>query len=136
MHSKTKGDIGLLATSLFFAQHGYSVFKEIGDLSRVDLIVEKDKKFIKIQCKAMHRNNGVLSVSFISSGPGYKFKYEQDDFDFMSVLDLEDDQLYLVSSSYNDGRTGLALRKDFPYRVQSNMNFADDFLAAKILAAM
>jgi len=64
MHSKTKGDIGLLSASLFFAKNGFAIFKEVGDLSPIDLIVEKDGKLYKVQCKAFRLTTGRSAYPF------------------------------------------------------------------------
>lgn len=53
MHNKRKGNIGELAVALELANHEYSVFTEQGDISKIDLVAEKDGVLIRIQCKAI-----------------------------------------------------------------------------------
>lgn len=135
MHTKTKGDIGLLSASLFFAKHGFAVFKEIGDLSSTDLVVEKNNRLYRIQCKAFTPSNGAIQISFWKSGPGYKHKYSKEDFDFISVLNLENDKLYLIDSSYiTDTSVGIAIRTEPSKNNQvKGIRFAEEFLAEKII---
>ena len=135
MHTKTKGDIGLLAASLFFAKHDFAIFKEIGDLSSIDLVLEKESKLYRVQCKAFSPKNGALSLSFWKSGPGYRLKYNPNDLDYFSVLDLNSDKLYLVRSSLlNKYDSGVNLRIDKPKNGQiKDVQFADNFLAEKVL---
>lgn len=88
MHSKRKGNIGQLATSYFLSQFGFSVFLEAGDISKIDLIAEKDGKLITFQCKAITPKKGILSLSLRKCGPNYTVKYSEDQFDFFAVYDL------------------------------------------------
>ena len=96
MHSKNKGNIGELICAVELSKSGYSVFKELGDLSKIDLIAEKDGKLLRFQCKAYTPKDGVLTVSLRKCGPKYRVTYDFSKLDYFSVFDLENHHLYFV----------------------------------------
>lgn len=96
MHSKLKGNIGEAAAILALAKVGCNVFKEIGDLSRVDLIAELDGKFYTIQVKAITPVDNTLLVPTKKSGPNYQFRYRPNDCDFFVVCNLKDLSVAIV----------------------------------------
>ena len=135
MHSKKKGNIGQFAIALSLSKLGYSVFTEEGDISKIDIIAEKNNQLIKIQCKAITPENGCLRLSLKKSGPNYKFKYTCDMFDFFGICDLEDHQTYLIPSNIlKKNNHCLTLRKTIPKNNQKEkIHMASDFLIEKIL---
>lgn len=137
MHSKKKGNIGQFAVGLSLAKLGFSVFTEEGDISKIDIIAEKNNKLIKIQCKAITPENGCIKVNLKKSGPNYKFRYTCDMFDYFGICDLEDHQVYLISSDIlKDHKNGINLRKIHSKNNQkSKVNMASDFLIDKVLAS-
>jgi hypothetical protein len=135
MHSKNKGNIGQFATGLAFAKLGYSVFTEEGDISKIDLIAEKDGKVIKVQSKAITPKNNALQLVLKKSGPNYQFKYKPGVFDYFSVVDLSDGKVYLIPDSVLFSHSSsLILRKSPSKNNQKNkINLADDYLIEKVL---
>lgn len=135
MHSKKKGNIGQFGVGLALSKLGYSVFTEEGDISKIDLIAEKNNLLLKIQCKAVTPINGVLKVPLKKSGPNYQFRYNSKMFDYFGIYDLEDNKVYLLSSKIlNDHNTCLNLRKIKSKNNQtSGIKYAEDFLIEKIL---
>lgn len=55
LHSKQLGAIGVLRVAAHLMEQGLSVFAEMGDLSRVDLIVLFENRPIKIQVEKSPR---------------------------------------------------------------------------------
>lgn len=98
MHSKIKGNIGEFAVAKHLAEKGYSVFREIGDLSKIDLIAEKDSKLIRIQVKAITEKNGKIDVYSKKSGPNYSFSYKEDMVDVFAIYVLNHNFVFFVSS--------------------------------------
>jgi hypothetical protein len=98
MHSKQKGNIGEAATSLYLLKKGYPVFKELGDLSKVDLITIVKDKCYKIQVKNIQKetNTGSVSFSVFKSGPNYSFRYKQTDVDIFAIYIQKIDQLVFL----------------------------------------
>ena len=129
MHSKRKGNIGQLGIGLALSKLGYSIFTEEGDISKIDIIAEKDKKIIRIQCKAITPKNDCLIVPMKKSGPGYKFEYELDMFDYFGIYDLEDGKTYLIPSSVlKNHKKAFNLRKTKSKNNQTkNINLASDY---------
>lgn len=115
MHSKIKGNIGELALAKFLAEKEYSVFAELGDISRIDLIAEKDGKLIRFQCKSALPKDGKVSLQLRKMGPGYCYKYKDTDFDYLSLYDLHNHELYLFPSNIlNVNVSNFTLRLDPP----------------------
>ena len=138
MHSKKKGNIGQFAVSLSLAKLGYSVFTEEGDISKIDIIAEKNNQLLKIQCKAITPENGCLQLSLKKSGPNYKFHYTPEMFDYFGICDLEDYKVYLVSSAIlQKNNNGLNLRK-IPTKnnQKTKVHMASDFLIEKVLSTV
>ena len=138
MHSKQKGNIGQIATAFCFAKHGWSIFTEEGDLSKIDLIAEKNGNLLRIQCKAVMPVHGSLTLTLIKRGPNYFFKYRKEMFDYFSVFDLLNENLSLIDSSVL-----LTHKKSFSLRIsktknkqQSGINQSEEFLASNVLARL
>lgn len=55
--SSLKGAIGELAISKDLVEKGFSVFKDITNYSRTDLVVDDGKDLIRVQVKTRHCNN-------------------------------------------------------------------------------
>lgn len=133
MHSKKKGNIGQLATAFYLAKLGFSVFTEEGDISKIDLIVEKNNKLVTFQCKALTSKNGILEVPLRKTGPNYVVRYNSKMFDFFSVYDLVNDKLYFIPSSILESHVNtfrLRLKKT---KINYNSRYAEDFVPEKIM---
>lgn len=96
MHPKRKGNIGELKIAADLCQKGYSVFTELGDISKTDLIVETEKKLIKIQVKALTSINGKVQLDIQKSGPNYRFRYNKKDVDIFAIYVLDRDLIFYV----------------------------------------
>ena len=85
-HSKQKGNLGFSSTLKELHKLGYNVFTEIGDNSKIDMIVEVKSKLIKIQVKYASDTNGKVTLKLTKSGPnGYRYTYTTKDIDLFSV---------------------------------------------------
>lgn len=136
MHSKRKGNIGQFAIGLALTKLGYSVFTEEGDISKIDIIAEKEGKLIRIQSKAITPTDNKLILNLKKSGPNYKFKYEHGVFDYFGIYDLEDGNVYLVPDSVLlENNNTFNLRKTQPKNNQiSGIHTASDYLIEKVLS--
>ena len=105
MHSKQKGNIGELTVALELSKRGYPVFKELGDLCRVDVITIINNKCIKIQCKNLQAPNKNESVPFTiwKAGPNYRFKYTKEDVDVFACLLPNQQIVYINWNDIGDG---------------------------------
>lgn len=85
LHSKQLGAIGVLRVAAHLMSQGLSVFAEMGDLSRVDLIVLFENRPVKIQVKTRNLKDGKVSVDSRKSGPGYRYRYKPEDVDVFAI---------------------------------------------------
>ena len=83
-----------------FIKNGWNLFKPILENGKVDLIAEKDNKYIKIQIKTVQteKNSKLIPVRKISHNMGeYKIKhYTKNDIDYFIGVDLETEDLYIL----------------------------------------
>lgn len=98
MHSKRKGIIGELEVAAYLAKQNLPVFKELGDLSPVDLITIVERVPWRIQVKALTAVKGVVHVSSKKSGPNYSFTYQEEDVDVFAIYVLDTEIIFFVSS--------------------------------------
>ncbi len=96
-HSKQKGNLGFSATLKEMHKLGCNVFSEIGDYSKIDMIVEYKSKLIKIQVKYATEKNGVATLALRKSGPnGYRYTYKTSDVDVFSVYLPDQDKVIFI----------------------------------------
>lgn len=138
LHSKKKGNIGQAAAALEFAKLGFSVFIEQGDISPIDLLVERDGRVIRLQCKAARPKNGQLSLPVRKCGPSYTDVYNQTQFDFFCLYDLDNHEVYLIPSYIlRSQKSSFALRLVKPKNNQvKGLNFADDFRLSNVASTL
>lgn len=135
MHPKRKGNIGQFAVATKLSEYGFSIFTEEGDISKIDLIAEKDNKIYTFQIKSITPKNGVLPLRLRKCGPNYLFKYNVNMFDFFGVYDLKNKNIYIIPSN-------ILLELDAEYSLRlippknnmtKHIRYAEEFLADKVL---
>lgn len=99
MHSKMKGNIAESAVIFALTKAGCNIFKELGDLSKVDLIAEFNGKIITIQVKGKTPKNGVLQLPLKKSGPNYSFHYQAGQFHYFALCNLLTGEVALIDSN-------------------------------------
>lgn|SRR5258706_1465526 len=112
-------------------KRGYKVALPMGEDWRYDLIVLKNKKLLRIQCKYVESTQGVIKVRCETHDGRSYYRYKQEDLDFIAVYDKITDKCYYVSCSYlgNNGRGSLSLRTSVAKNGQKKKILkADDFL--------
>ncbi len=86
MHSKLKGNIAQSSVVLALQQHGLNVFVELGDISRIDLVVELNGVLKRVQIKFDGSNDGFIRIKIQKFGPnGYRYTYSTNDIDWFAV---------------------------------------------------
>jgi hypothetical protein len=137
MHSKRKGNIGQFAVGLELTKLGYSVFTEEGDISKIDILAEKDGKILRIQAKAITPTDNCIHLHLKKTGPNYSFAYKPEMFDYFGIYDLEDGKVYLVGSDILvKNKNRLNLRKTKAKNNQTaNVRMACDFEINKVLGS-
>lgn len=135
MHSKRKGNIGQFAVGLELTKLGYSVFTEEGDISKIDVIAEKNGKLIRIQVKSITPVKNTLICKMVKAGPNYRFTYDKSMFDYFAIHDMSDGKVYLIDSTILDKNgNSLTLRKTSTQNNQKNkVNMAEDYEISKVL---
>ena len=87
-----KGYLGDLLVEKKFIENGFNLFKPVLENGKVDLIVEKNNVYLKLQIKTVQydRGKGLIPVRKISHNMGeYKIKkYTKEDIDFFIGADL------------------------------------------------
>ena len=93
-------------------KRGYKVAMPLGEDWRYDLIVLKRGKLLRVQCKYVESNNGVVKVRCETHDGRNYYKYKQEDLDYIAVYDKVTDKCYYVNCSYlgEKGRGALNLR--------------------------
>ncbi|MFZ2362111.1 MAG: group I intron-associated PD-(D/E)XK endonuclease [Anaerolineae bacterium] len=116
LHNKTKGALGEIAVAKELLAKGYQVFAELGDNSRVDLIVMgKDYRPIKIQVKGLQSKHGSVIVHVTKSGPNYRFRYADHHVDVFAIYVLDRDAIaYIPAETLLAQQKSLTLRIDAP----------------------
>jgi len=117
-HTKQKGNLGFSSTLKEIHKLGYNVFSEIGDNSRIDLLVEVKNKIIKLQIKYATEKTGTVELKVSKSGPnGYQYKYSELDIDFFSVYLPKLDKIIFVPA-----KLACQNKQSFKIRFQKSKN--------------
>lgn len=96
-----KGYLGSLLVEQKFIENGYNLFKPVLENGKVDLIAEKNNKYIKLQIKTVQVEGSgrkIIPVRKISHNMGeYKVKlYTEKDIDYFIGVDLDTKDLYIL----------------------------------------
>lgn len=100
-----RGYVGQLLVELAFLKNGFNLFKPILENGKVDLIVEKDGVYKKIQIKTVQeqRSGKLIPVRKISHNMGeYKIKrYTKEDIDYFVGVDVDTEDLYILPVEFS-----------------------------------
>ncbi len=129
--TKIKGDLGQAMVMADALKRGYKVALPLGEDWRYDLIVLKEQRLLRIQCKYAESHNGVIKVRCETHDGRSYYRYRQNDLDYIAVYDKVTDKCYYVHSSYlgNQGRGSLSMRTTPARNGQKEKTFnSEDFL--------
>ena len=100
-----KGCMGQLIVELAFLERGYNLYTPVLENGKVDLIVEKDGKYRKIQIKTVQKegNRKLIPVRKISHNMGeYKIKrYTKEDIDYFIGVDSDTKDIYILPIEFS-----------------------------------
>ncbi len=115
-----------------FVRKGYNVYFPFSESDEVDIVIEKDNIFKKVQVKATKPIKNVLKVKLRSTNNWQNKKYHFDSLDYIAVYDYENKQGYLLSMSEfsNNSQVNLRLKSTLNNQEQ-NVNFAKDYFYFK-----
>ena len=129
-----KGYIGSLIVEKAFLKNGFNLFKPVLENGKVDLIVEKDNKYFKLQIKTVQNNK--IPFRKISHNMGeYKIKYyTKEDIDYFVGVDIETENIYILPVSFSSQfKSSVAISKCSVYcnnfklePASGNINSGDD----------
>jgi hypothetical protein len=135
-HSKNKGNIGFSSAVLELQLQDFNVFSEIGDLSKVDIIAEKNGILKKIQVKYSAIKNGKIKANLIKSGPnGYSYTYKDTDVDWFAVYCPDNKTVYWISMQEMKHIVSLLSIRILPTKnnQKCNVNLASNYDISKFL---
>ena len=135
MKTTRKGKIGLSKTITEALVRGYSVYLPFDEDEKTDLVVDRNGKLEKVQCKATTSDGKRVlakarSTSSWSSKTKQQVKYTEKDIDWLVVYDFTSDRCYFIHSNYlGKGRNSISLRLVEPKSNQKKgIVWAKDFL--------
>jgi len=97
----TTNDIGERAQGIILAEvmkYGYTALIPFGEGRRYDMVIEKDRQFFRLQCKAGRYKNGVVRFNTCSVHwwAKTKRKYTREEIDYFAVYCEHTGKVYLV----------------------------------------
>ena len=106
-----KGDVGHAMVMADLLRKGYKVALPFGDDWPFDLIVYRDGKLERVQCKFAASNGEVVEVRCRSCNNWMTYSYTADMVDWIAVYDQTTDKCYYVPAQMlGGGRTLIHLR--------------------------
>ena len=132
MSSKYLGTAGEMIVAAQCSMRGLAVFKEIGDNSRIDLIVvDLDGYLHKVQVKCLNRDaHDRTNLEIRKSGPnGYRYHYSADDIEWFAVVDAPTGRVAWISiKEVLVNKHNFSLRHDPPSNGQvKNIRMFSDY---------
>lgn len=133
--TKTKGDLGVGMIIVDALKKHYKVAIPLSEDSDYDLIVDRNGKLEKVQCKYTESNGKVIcaycyTIIGRSSGGYRRKKYTQKMIDWLAIYDKTTDRCYYIPSSLlGNGRSLIHLRLVKPrINQKKRVHWAKDFL--------
>jgi hypothetical protein len=101
-----KGYLGSLIVEKKFVMNGFNVFKPVMENGKVDMIVEKNNIYLKIQIKTIQESKGNKNVPVrkISHNMGnYKIStYSNNEIDYFIGVDVDTEDVYLIPIVFSE----------------------------------
>jgi hypothetical protein len=100
-----KGYYGSLITEEIFIRNGFNVFKPSMENGKVDMIVEKNNIYLKLQIKTVQSNKEgkkFIPIRKVNhNGTGYKITlYTSDIIDYFIGIDIETKDIYIIPITF------------------------------------
>ena len=100
-----KGYLGSLIFEKKLITNGWNVFKPVLENGKVDMIIEKNNRYLKIQIKTVQETkyNKTIPVRKISHNMGeYKIKrYTKEDIDYFVGIDVDTEDVYILPVAFS-----------------------------------
>lgn len=107
-----KGNLAELIIAAELTKQGYRVALPYGNAWRADLIVEKDGKFLRVQCKYIESDGKIIRVPCRSACSWKVTSYTPKEIDWIIVYDRTTERIFYIPSSLlgRNGRRQINLR--------------------------
>lgn len=127
--TKRKGDLGVAMAMSEVMRRGYKVAIPVGEDWPYDIIVLREGKLERVQCKYTESDGEVIDVVCRSANNWVSYKYTPESVDWIAVYDQTTNTCYFVPSSLlGAGKALLSLRLTAPKNGQiKGVRFAKDF---------
>jgi PD-(D/E)XK endonuclease len=136
LNPNVKGTLGEIAVSKELIKLGYEIFVELGNNSKIDLIVLVENfKTIKLQIKSTESKNETVDVYSVKNclNPKYKSKYSVNQVDIFAIYIIDKDLIFYVTSKellQNGKSSKFRLSKSKNGQVK-NVRYVEDYLNFK-----
>lgn len=129
--SKLKGDLAEIEVMRISRERGYCVSMPFGEDAAYDLVVDRNGRLDRVQCKFAASDGERVVVRCRSTNGWGTRKYRPEDVDWIATYDVTSGRCYFVPSSLlGGGRATLTLRLTPARNGQSrNIRLATDFLS-------
>jgi hypothetical protein len=108
---------------------GDVVLMPFGDNQRYDLVIERDGRFVRVQCKTGRIKNGVVAFNCCSNAGGYRKRSYRGEIDLFAVFCPENGQIYLVPvDDVPNTIAHLRIDKTEPKGPKTTIRWADKYL--------
>lgn len=109
--TKRKGDFGEAMVLADALRRGYKVALPVGEDWRYDLIILRNGKLERVQCKFVQSDGEKIEVKCRSTNNWHTHKYTAKDLDWIAVYDATTQAVYYIPASLlGNGRAVLTLR--------------------------
>lgn len=121
-----KGYLGSLIVEKTFIKNDFNVFKPSMENGKVDMIVEKNYVYLRIQIKTvqMSKDGKIIPVRKVSHNMGtYKIsKYTSSDIDYFIGVDVDTEDLYILPISFSSTyKSAISINKCLTYKNNFNL---------------
>ncbi|MEK6760370.1 MAG: group I intron-associated PD-(D/E)XK endonuclease [Nanoarchaeota archaeon] len=111
-----------------FVRKNWRIFLPYGEDSPVDLLIEKDGNFKRIQVKSTQPINGAIHCRIKSSNNWQVKKYTKKEIDYFAIYDYLNKKGYLIPIEDMEGMTEAIMRLDKAKNNQmKGIRFAENY---------
>lgn len=93
-----------------FAKEGWDIFLPFGEDSPIDLLIHKDREFMKVQIKATKIKEGALICKLRSTNNWQDKRYQKEEIDLFGFYDHENKKGYLIKFKEIQNKAEIKLR--------------------------
>jgi PD-(D/E)XK endonuclease len=114
LNPRRQGDIGEMSAADWLTRNGFGVWIPLGHSPDVDLIAERDGRYLRVQVKtASYFRNGRFAVCLVTKGGNQSWSgrvktLEASRYDFLFVL-VADGRKWFIPADEVGGKSGLLL---------------------------